>query len=138
MRVGNAALMLLGVALGAAISSLLGFAALSRALALIPIVAAAHELLHLAAIRVKGLAHRFVARGLLLGYVVEFSEPRDYVVCALAPQTITAVLAVLYAVTGLRWVAALALLHVAISINDIAKSVKYLVNAPLDHASSRR
>jgi len=137
VRVGSAALMLAGLGIGAAIYTLLGPRALTYALMLVPIVALSHELLHLAAIRARGLAHRFVARGLLVGYVVEFSRSLDYVVCALAPQVITVGLATAFAITGMKWLAALALLHLAISVNDIAKSVKYLLNEPLSDASAR-
>jgi len=138
VRVGSAALMLLGLGLGAAIYTLLGPRALSYALMLAPLIAVAHELLHLAAIRARGLSHRFVARGLMVGYVVEFDRSVDYVACALAPQLITLGLATAFAFTGIKWLAALAVLHLAISVNDIAKSVKYLLNDLLRDARSRR
>jgi len=91
--------------------------------ALTPIVALAHEAVHLLTIRLLGLRHRVAVRGMKVGFVIDFDNPKKYIVCALSPQVITAMLAILSIHTP--ELAVLALIHVAMSVHDIAKSLKY-------------
>lgn len=86
-----------------------------------------HELLHLVPMKVLKLRYRFLVNGLYIGFKTTFSNISQLIIVAAAPQIITLAVLLLYTITLDKSTLALAVLHIAISCEDLAKIVKYLV-----------
>ncbi len=91
-----------------------------------PLIALVHEVLHVVALRILGLRYKFTFTGTKIGFLVQFSKRRDYIVCALFPQVLTIVLLASSFLLA-RELLVVALIHVAMSAHDIFKSFGYLI-----------
>ena len=97
------------------------------ATAALPFIAFLHELLHLIAAKIRKVPHRFVTKNaLMIGLAVTVRGPEEYIALALTPQLMTIVLLALFFVTGFSLYIVLALFHVALSLEDIARAARYL------------
>ncbi len=119
---------LTGMAIPAIMSVFLDLSSIQIAAMCLPLIALVHELMHLLAIRLLGLEYRFEVSGLKVGFIVRFSKPSHYIVAALLPQAITVSMLVL-GFAGMSFCTALAVMHLAISCEDIVKSVKYAIRS---------
>ena len=94
---------------------------------LLPIIALLHELIHIAMAKLRGIRYRFVVkRGMMIGLVVTVKSSQEYIVLALSPQIITITMLILFPFTGLEVLLILALFHIALSLEDIMRSIYHL------------
>jgi len=112
------------LALSFALFKLLGCSSPSIIAFLTPLIALAHELIHLASLKALGLRYALAYESGKVGFRVTFRSPKQYIVCALSPQVLT--IALLTLSVFVRELAILAVIHVAMSIHDIRASAKYL------------
>uniref|UniRef100_A0A7C2VDL8 DUF3267 domain-containing protein n=1 Tax=Ignisphaera aggregans TaxID=334771 RepID=A0A7C2VDL8_9CREN len=127
MKLRIALQLLAGFALGYIMCAFVGIEKAAYILALIPLLGLAHEALHLVAIKILGLRSKFSINGLYLGFNTFFHYPGQFMVAAIAPQIITLVLLTLYSLTVNPLILLLLLVHLAISCEDLAKVVKYIL-----------
>jgi hypothetical protein len=96
-------------------------------LSLLPIIALTHEALHLVALKMLRVEHAFSVSGMLIGFRVRANNVKSFIISALFPQVISMVLVVLFIINKSCVALSLALLHIAISVEDLGKVVKYLI-----------
>jgi hypothetical protein len=118
---------LLGFTISAYLSSLLSASDIVAVLSLLPIIALTHEALHLAALKMLRIEHVFSANGMFIGFRVKTNNVKSFIISALFPQAISMTLVALYSINRSYIVLSLALLHIAISIEDLGKAAKYLI-----------
>lgn len=88
------------------------------------VLMALHEAAHLISIKALGVKFKPVADAARVGFVVEAKSRKQFIVIAAAPQTITLALLIAWAL-GLSAGLPLALLHVAMSLEDMAKVLRH-------------
>ncbi len=91
----------------------------------LPFMGLLHELTHLMAINIIGAQHKFMFRGLYIGFNVVVEKVEDFIAIALAPQLLTIALAMLYLLLRSGIALALAIVHISVSIEDLQKVIKY-------------
>jgi len=118
---------LLGFTISASLSSLLSTSDVVAVLSLLPIIALMHEALHLVALKMLRVEHAFSVSGMFIGFRVKTNNVKSFIISALFPQAISMALVVLYIINRSCIALSLALLHIAISVEDLGKVVKYLI-----------
>ena len=94
---------------------------------LLPLIALLHELIHIAIAKLRGIRYRFVVRkGMMIGLIVTVKNSWEYVILALSPQIITIAMLMLFSFTGLEVFLVSALFHLALSLEDITRSIYHL------------
>lgn len=94
----------------------------------IPILGIVHELLHWILIKIFGLEYKLIVNGLCIGFKTIFNNIKQLIIVAIVPQVITIILVFLYIVTINLYIIPLTILHLAISVEDIAKTLRYIYN----------
>lgn len=130
MKLKIAIQVILGLVMPWALSKLVGEDITSIILVSTPILGLTHELIHLLLIKLLRLEYRFFINGLYVGFKAIFQSVNQFIVTAIAPQIITILLALMYMITLNRYLVPLAILHIAISSEDIIKVIKYLFQLP--------
>lgn len=127
VKLKTAAYVLLGFTVSWTLSSFLDVGSLTyiTILTSLLLIGVLHELLHLIAINMFRIEHRFVVKGLYIGFVVNVDSKRKYIITALFPQMLTLTMLLLYIFTLNKTMLLLTLLHVAISTEDIGRCLKY-------------
>ncbi|MEM0026428.1 MAG: metalloprotease family protein [Ignisphaera sp.] len=92
----------------------------------LPLIGLLHELIHLMMINVVRAQYKFMLRGLYVGFNVSVEGVEDFIAIALAPQAISLLLAILYIFTYSNVPLVLMIVHIAISAEDLHKSIKYV------------
>lgn len=93
----------------------------------LPPIALLHELIHIAIAKLRGIRYRFVVRkGMMIGLIVTVKNSWEYVILALSPQIITIAMLMLFSFTGLEVFLVSALFHLALSLEDITRSIYHL------------
>lgn len=94
---------------------------------LLPAIALLHELIHIVMAKLQGIRYRFVVkRGMMVGLIVTVRNSREYIALALSPQIITITMLILFPFTGLEVLLVSALFHLALSLEDIMRSIHHL------------
>ena len=125
-KLKNVGYILLGFTISAYLSSLLSTSDIVAVLSLLPIIALTHEALHLVALKMLRVEHAFSANGMFIGFRVKTNNVKSFIISALFPQAISMTLIVLYIINKSYIALSLALLHIAMSVEDLGKVVKYL------------
>lgn len=87
-----------------------------------------HELIHFVLIKMFRLRYRLLVNGLYVGFKTTFDNVNQFIVVAIAPQILTLMFILFYIITLNGSALALAVLHMAISCEDLTKVVRYLLN----------
>jgi len=95
---------------------------------LIPLMGIAHEIFHLIAINILKIKYKFTIKGLYIGFIVNVESKRKYILAASFPQLFTLMMMIFYIFTLNAIILTLILLHIAISIEDIGKCLKYIIS----------
>ncbi|MCC6045839.1 MAG: metalloprotease family protein [Ignisphaera sp.] len=127
MKVKPAAYILLGFTIAWLLTKLLNWIEGVLVIGLIPFIGFAHELLHLISSLIVGASHKFTFNGLLIGFKIVSKSVEDFIAIALSPQIISILLLILYAILSSSIALALAVIHIAISVEDLSKITKYLL-----------
>lgn len=127
MKVKPAAYILLGFTIAWLLTKLLNWIEGVLVIGLIPFIGFAHELLHLISSLIVGASHKFTFNGLLIGFKIVSKSVEDFIAIALSPQIISILLLILYAILSSSFALALAIIHIAISVEDLSKITKYLL-----------
>ncbi len=98
---------------------------LLNAYILLPLIGFTHELLHLVAIKMLGLSHRFIMNGLFIGFHISTDSPRNIVLAASFPQVLNVILFSIYIALNSYLALALFIYHTLLSFEDISKIFKY-------------
>lgn len=129
VKLKTAAYVLLGFTISWAISSFIDIRGITHiVLPLFLLIGIVHELLHLISISIFKIKHRFVVKGLYLGFIINVDDRKRYVITALFPQILTVIMMLFYIITLNSGMLILAILHIAISIEDIGRCLKYVVS----------
>jgi hypothetical protein len=127
VKVKPAAYILLGFTIAWLLTKLLNWIEGVLVIGLIPFIGFAHELLHLISSLIVGASHKFTFNGLLIGFKIVSKSVEDFIAIALSPQIISILLLILYAILSSSFALALAIIHIAISVEDLSKITKYLL-----------
>ncbi len=132
MKLKNAAYILLGFTLSWVLSSLLDINHLIYVTIIVPflLIGILHELLHLMAINIFGIRYKFTIKGLYIGFIINVDKRGKYILTALFPQILTLLMILLYIFTLNKAVLTLSILHIAISVEDLGKCIKYIFLQP--------
>ena len=95
------------------------------AIASLPFIGLLHEILHFMMINAVKAQYKLVVRGFYIGFNVNVERIEDFIAIALAPQAISLFLAMLYMFTYSNVLLVLMFIHIAISLEDLHKSIKY-------------
>jgi hypothetical protein len=112
---------LLGFTIAWLLTKLLNWIEGVLVIGLIPFIGFAHELLHLISSLIVGASHKFTFNGLLIGFRIVSKSVEDFIAIALSPQIISILLLILYAILSSSFALALAIIHIAISVEDLSK-----------------
>jgi len=93
---------------------------------LLPLIALLHELIHIVIARLRGIRYRLVVKWGVIGLIVTVKNSWEYLVLALSPQIITIAMLMLFSFTGLEVFLVSALFHLALSLEDITRSIYHL------------
>ncbi|MEM1541099.1 MAG: metalloprotease family protein [Ignisphaera sp.] len=93
---------------------------------LTPLLGLVHEALHYIYIKMFKVNHRFMFKGMYIGFRVTVDNVDQLMAVALAPQVITLSLMITYVCSTNNYAIALALYHITLSLEDIFVIVKYL------------
>jgi hypothetical protein len=127
VKVKPAAYILLGFTIAWLLTKLLNWIEGVLVIGLIPFIGFTHELLHLVSSLIVGASHKFTFNGLLIGFKIVSKSVEDFIAIALSPQIISILLLILYAILSSSLALALAVIHIAISVEDLSKITKYLL-----------
>ncbi|MEL9939727.1 MAG: metalloprotease family protein [Ignisphaera sp.] len=119
------AYMCIGFAMSLITSKMMNVEQSTIAIISLPFIGLLHEMLHFMVINAVKAQYKFVMKGLYIGFNVSVERIEDFIAIALAPQAISLFLAILYMFTYSSVLLALMLIHIAISLEDLHKSIKY-------------
>lgn len=125
MKLKTLSYIALGIAMPWLLSRVIDMDILLTAYILLPLIGSIHELLHLIAIKILRLDHRFIANGLFIGFYINTNSPKNIVIAASFPQITTIVLIVIYIVFNSYLALVLSIYHTALSLEDITKIFRY-------------
>lgn len=128
MKLRAIAYIVIGLVIAWIIKMLLGSESLYMVFMAVPIMGFIHELLHLLMIKIFRLRYKLLVKGFHIGFKVVFHDINQFVIAAIAPQAMTISFVLLFLATSNRYILSLALLHLAISFEDMLKVVRYFYN----------
>lgn len=117
----------LGITMPWLLSRVMGMGILLNAYILLPLIGSIHELLHLAAIKILSLDHRFVVNGLFIGFHINANSPKSIIIAASFPQITTIALIIVYIMFNSYLALTLSIYHTALSLEDITKIFRYIL-----------